>query len=341
MPPVAATRVVVADDDRFMRRILCDALEHAGMEVVATATDGDQALETCARHAPDAMTLDLAMPGMGGIDVLRELRRRGAATPVVVVSAFSASAGRRALDCLQEGAVELVSKPDDGDLAGFSRRLCDTVRGAVRARRAPPEPRGEPAVAAAARVVRSSRLLVIASSTGGPRALMALVPALPPRVGAGGLIVQHMPPRFTRTLAARLDRASALTVREAAARDRLRGDTLLMAPGGAHLRLAGRRTTALSDEPEIGALRPRADLTIADAARRHGEQVVLVVLTGMGDDGVAGARQVRAAGGRVLVEAASTCVVHGMPRAVARAGLADAELPLDELPAAIAEELAR
>lgn len=186
----------------------------------------------------------------------------------------------------------------------------------------------------------ASRVVVIAASTGGPRALSALVPALPAPLGAGTVIVQHLPSGFTAPLAKRLDETARLRVREAVDGDVLRPELALLAPGGAHLRLNAAGVAALSDAPEIGGLKPRADLTIADAARAFGERTVLVVLTGMGNDGLEGAEAVRRRGGRVLVEAASTCTVYGMPRAVEEAQLADAVLPLGELPDAIAAEVA-
>ena len=182
------------------------------------------------------------------------------------------------------------------------------------------------------------RVVVIAASTGGPRALGELVPKLPAPLGAGTLIVQHLPSGFTAPLAHRLDRSARLRVREAGDGDLLDPRVALLAPGGAHLRLTAAGMTAISDAPEVGGLRPRADLTIADAARAFGARTVLVVLTGMGNDGLEGAEEVRRRGGRVLVEAESTCTVYGMPRAVEEANLADAVLPLGELPAAIAAE---
>jgi two-component system chemotaxis response regulator CheB len=153
------------------------------------------------------------------------------------------------------------------------------------------------------------------------------------------MLVQHMPSGFTASLAARLDRFSELSVREARAGDQLEPGSLLMAPGGLHLRLGTDGVARLTEEDPIGGLRPRADLTIVDAARLFGERVLLVVLTGMGRDGLEGAKAVRKAGGRILVEAERTCTVYGMPRAVAEAGLSNATLPLDELAAAISEEV--
>ncbi|WP_053226816.1 chemotaxis-specific protein-glutamate methyltransferase CheB [Solirubrobacter soli] len=347
-----AQRVVVADDSRLMRRILSDALARQGFDVVATAADGDEALAACNQFRPDAMTLDLHMPGLDGIGVLKALRAGKAANvPVVVVSAFSPAHGARAVDALAEGAMELVAKPAMGEsmaefTAELSKKVGDAaVAGKLRARRpravAPrrvaTRPPVRPTAAAAARP-GTKKFVVIASSTGGPKALGELIPKLPAPLGTGSLIVQHMPPGFTASLAARLDGMSRLTVKEAVGNEAMDPRHMYLAPGGSHLRMGEDRKIRLSDEAPMGGLRPRADLTIADAAKLYGNQLVLVVLTGMGKDGLDGARAVKQAGGRILVEAESTCVVYGMPRAVAEAGLADEILPLHELPAAIARE---
>ncbi len=337
-------RIVVADDSRLMRRMLADALGRQGFDVVATAADGDEALAACREHRPDAMTLDLAMPGMDGLGVLRALRdSRATRVPTVVVSAFSPAHGARAVDALAEGAFDLVAKPTIGEsMSTFTDELSRKVEAAAHSGRV----RRPAAVARPARRESHPRrrggapVVVIASSTGGPKALADLVPELPATVGAGVLMVQHMPPGFTASLAARLDAASRLSVREATGGELLSPGVALMAPGGSHLRVGPDRRPRLSEEAPIGGLRPRADLTIADAAGVYGPRVLLVVLTGMGRDGLEGAKAVRAAGGRVLAEAESTCTVYGMPRAVAEAGLADEVLPLDELAAAIAREAA-
>jgi two-component system chemotaxis response regulator CheB len=342
-------RIVVADDSRLMRRMLSDALGRQGFDVVATAADGDEALAACRQHRPDALTLDLAMPGMNGIGVLRALREgRAEPVPVVVVSAFSPAHGAHAVDALAEGAFDLVPKPAFGEeLHTFAAELGRKVEAAAhsgrsrrRAVRSAPRREGgtHPRVR---RALTGKRLVVIACSTGGPRALGELIPRLPSPLGAGTLIVQHMPPGFTASLATRLDASSPLTVSEAKGDEAPAADTALLAPGGSHLRLGADRRSQLSDSAPMGGLRPRADLTIADAARVYGAGVLLVVLTGMGRDGLEGAKAVRAAGGHILVEAESTCTVYGMPRAVADAGLADEVLPLDELAAAIVREAGR
>ena len=338
-------RVVVADDSRLMRRMLSDALGRQGFDVVATAADGDEALAACRSHRPDAMTLDLHMPGMDGLGVLRALREgKAEPVPVVVVSAFSPAHGARAVDALAEGAFELVAKPAFGEpLETFTSELGRKVgeaahSGRVRRPLAQPIAR-RPEHPPVRRTVVGKKVVVIACSTGGPKALGDLIPKLPSPLGAGTLIVQHMPPGFTASLATRLDAASKLNVVEAAGGETLDPAVALLAPGGAHLRLNGTRHAQLSDDAPVGGLKPRADFTIEDAAKQFGARMLLVVLTGMGRDGLEGAKAVRAAGGRILVEAESTCTVYGMPRAVAEAGLADAVLPLDQLADAIAKEL--
>jgi two-component system, chemotaxis family, protein-glutamate methylesterase/glutaminase len=336
----AGRRIVVADDSRLMRRMLSDALGRQGFDVVATAADGDEALTACREHRPDALTLDLAMPGLDGLGVLRALRDgRAASLPVVVVSAFSPAHGARAVDALAEGAFDLVAKPAFGEpLETFTSELGRKVGEAAHSTRvrrpAPRRTERRPSH----RPATGRKLVVIACSTGGPRALGELIPRLPAPLGAGTLIVQHMPPGFTASLASRLDGASALTVREAKGGELPAPGTVLLAPGGSHLRLEADRRMRLSADEAVGGLRPRADFTIEDAARLYGQRLLLVVLTGMGRDGLEGAKAVRAAGGRVLCEAESSCTVYGMPRAVVEAGLADDTLPLGELAAAIAQE---
>ncbi|MBV9606594.1 MAG: chemotaxis-specific protein-glutamate methyltransferase CheB [Solirubrobacterales bacterium] len=359
MSTTSPVRVVVADDSALMRNIVTQSLTKAGLEVVGSARDGDEALALCERERPDAMTLDLTMPGLDGLGVLRILRERtDTSIPVVVVSAFSAAHGARAVDALAEGAFDLVSKPTANEsLDSFIDALGTKVKQAAASRRKPraaassggavtaprpapwaprppaPTPRRSPARS------KVARLVVIATSTGGPRALAALVPKLPAPLGVGTLIVQHMPAGFTGSLATRLNGSSALNVIEATGGEAVDPRIALLAPGGMHLRLADDgRTAVLSDEAPIGGLRPRADLLIQDAARIYRDRLLLVVLTGMGNDGLAGAREVRRHGGRILVESEETCTVYGMPRAIVDGGLADEVHDLGRLAEVIASE---
>ena len=361
----ARVRAVVCDDSPFMRKLLSDALSACGVEVVGQAADGGQALEACARLRPDVLTLDLQMPGVSGMEVLRRLPPGGPG--VIVVSAYTAEGSALAVEALSIGAAEVVRKPGvDTPLARFAADLGASVQAAAAAARrtgrsgpaspppatavrppaartvAPPRAVGPPAARRApappAFVGASRRLhrplVVIVSTTGGPRALAELVPRLPNPCGAGVVIIQHMPPGFTGSLANRLDAVSRLNVREAVNGDHIDASTALLAPGGFHLRLRA-SSVSLTEDPPVGGLRPRADVTIEDAARDWVDRCVLVVLTGMGNDGTRGARALKAAGGVVLAESEESCVVFGMPRAIQEAGLSDIVQPIEGLPAAL------
>lgn len=342
---MSAARVVVADDSAFMRRLISDVLTRAGIEVVAEVANGREAIEACRLHEPDVLSLDLAMPEVDGIEVLRKLRSMQHLR-IVVVSSFSEEGGVRAVDALAQGAFELVPKTSSGGkLQDFLDDLLVKVKGAIQDTHSRPrEPIAAP-LPPAPRIPRkklkrdgprNGRIVVIAASTGGPRALTTVAKELVAPIGKGLLIVQHMPSGFTQSLAARLDSYCGLEIREAVAGDKIKPTHGYVAQGGRHLRIR-RNRVELSNEAAIGGLRPCADVTIADVVTEFGGDVVLAVLTGMGRDACRGARLVRDAGGVVIAEHADTTTVYGMPRAVIEAGLADAVLPIAEIGAAITE----
>jgi two-component system chemotaxis response regulator CheB len=341
-------RVLVCDDSPLQRRVITDLLTDGGLEVVGEARDGVDLLDKVRVLRPDVVTLDVEMPRRNGLEALRDLMRE-MPTPVVMVSTLTGRSSRESVEALSVGAVDVVQKPalrlSPGSWEPVRDELVRKVSAAggarARALARTPAPARPGAELAARAKAAGGALVVIATSTGGPRALAAVVPRLPSPLGAGVLIVQHMPVGFTRSLAERLDADSALTVREAGRSDEIRPDTALLAPAGSHLEVPARGRVRLSDAPPIGALRPRADVTLSTAARHYGAGVLAVVLTGMGDDGLTGARAVKSAGGRLLAEDESTCVVWGMPRAVTAAGLTDAVMPLEAMPLAIAEAVAR
>lgn len=337
-------RVVIADDSAFMRRLISDVLTRANMDVVAIAGNGREAIEACREFEPDVLSLDLAMPEVDGIEVLRALRTMRDLR-IVVVSSFSEGEGARAVDALTGGAFDLVPKQSSsGKLQDFLDDLLAKVQAASN------EPHHERARVAkladlhltpTRRIRRKrpiastgSRLVIIAASTGGPRALTTVVSRLPAMLGQGLLIVQHMPSGFTKSLAARLDAYSEMHITEAGDGVRITTGEGFVAPGGRHMRLKGHRIK-LSDEPPVTGLRPCADITITDAVNEYGPNIVLAVLTGMGRDACAGARLVSEAGGLVIAEHGSTTTVNGMPKAVIDAGLADAVAPIAEIADAI------
>lgn len=336
----------MADDSAFMRRLISDVLAREGMTVVAEAANGREAIDACRRFEPDVLSLDLAMPEVDGIGVMRKLRPMRQ-MKIVVVSSFSEQGGGRAVDALAEGAFDLVPKrAEGGKLQDFLDDLLSKVKAATfeRPTRDPATATLPPPAPSAPRRKLSrqkahplgKKLVLIASSTGGPRALTLVSRKFPTELGQGLVIVQHMPAGFTRSLAMRLDAESHLSISEASQGERIDAAHGWVAPGGSHLRIR-RKRFELSDDPPVGGLRPCADITISDAVESFGGNIVLGVLTGMGRDACMGAKLVKEAGGVVIVEHGDTTTVNGMPRAVTEAGYADAVLPIDEIGDALVE----
>ncbi|MBI3964332.1 MAG: chemotaxis response regulator protein-glutamate methylesterase [Chloroflexi bacterium] len=316
------------------------------IEVLDTARDGLDALVKIERLQPDVVTLDVEMPNLDGLSALRLLMERFP-RPVVMFSSLTAAGTDATVQALSLGAADFLCKPSGQSSAGISaiaEELVSKVKRAARARirrplavtpvrlpvsPAPRLPIGDPA---------PTRLLVVGSSTGGPRALAELMGALPSDLGCAIVIVQHLPAGFTRSLAERLNQLSPLEITEARDGDILTVGRALLAPGDFHLKL-GTRRVALDMGPRRHGVRPSVDTTLEDAAAVFGGSVLGVILTGMGEDGAAGAGAVKAVGGRVLAEDESTCAVFGMPHAVITAGHADEVVPLDRMAAAIVRHL--
>jgi two-component system, chemotaxis family, protein-glutamate methylesterase/glutaminase len=321
-------RVLVVDDSAFARTTLSRLLRASGkLEVVGTASDGEVALHRIAELDPDVVTLDLTMPEVDGIAVLRRLagRRR----PRVIVVSISGIDTELGAEALSLGAVDLVSKPtaraterlrEIGDEL-VAKILAVTSRAVVA-----PAP-----IATAA--VPGSELVMIGTSTGGPQALYRLLAALPANLAAPVTIVLHIPVGYTDTIAKRLDKNSPLDVVEATNDLLLRPGLVVLARGGAHLRVVKRGGQLYTEVSPIPArsFTPSVDELFSSGARAVGRRALGVVLTGMGDDGVEGARAIAAAGGALLTESAATCVVHGMPRSVDEAGLGAVSVSLDRI----------
>lgn len=336
-------RVLIVDDSAFTRKVLRELLEMApGVTVVGTARDGLDALEKIAELAPDVVTLDLVMPGLDGVGVLHALRRPDA--PRVIAVSSSDADSDLGIAALQSGAVELVHKPTNlasDRLYEIASELGAKVIAAAAARpltlaQAPAPPL--PALPAPTRV----GLVVIGTSTGGPQALTHLLPALPRDFPAPIAIALHIPAGYTDALARRLDALSAIRVVEAAEGLALTPGMAAIAPGGQHLTLYRRDTrllTHVTGEPATSLYRPSVNLLFEAAAQAMGSQVLGVVLTGMGDDGLLGARAICRAGGRIVNEAEPSCIVYGMPRAVQEAGLSCAEAPIGAMAELIARQL--
>jgi two-component system chemotaxis response regulator CheB len=341
-------RVLVVDDSAFLRKVVSQMLSRSPLiQVVATARDGEEALELVEKHRPDVVTLDLMMPGMDGVGFLKEQRRRGP-VPVVVCS-IAHDSGELALGALDAGAVDFVQKPtalatekvfEIADelvakvtaAAGVHMSRVETTLGAPAAP-ADAEPR-EPRAAAA-------DLVVIGISTGGPQALRHVIPQLPADFPVPVAMVLHMPVGYTELYAKRLDEISRLRVVEAREGDVVRAGTAYLAPAGRHLTFVRAADGSVRAHLDVRPLdtphRPAVDVLFRSAAEVYGARVLGVVMTGMGQDGLLGAAHVKAQGGRIITEAESSCVVYGMPRAVDEASLSDRSVPLDRMASSIVE----
>ena len=335
-------RVLVVDDSAFARKVLREALSRSDrIEVVGTARDGLEALEKIAELSPEVVTLDLVMPNLDGLELLRALPSAGSSR-VVVVSVSDADS-ERGVEALQAGAVQIVHKPTalaTDRLYELSDELVEAVVAAAQARPTPPSVAAERQL----KSVAPSRtgIVVVGTSTGGPQALTRLLTALPGDFPVPMAVVLHIPVGYTEPMARRLDGVCAVEVREAAEGLELRPGRVILAQAGMHLKLArqdGAMVARLDVNPSSSPHRPAVDVLFASAAAEYGPSALGVVLTGMGDDGLAGARAIRARRGRVLTESESSCIVYGMPRSVHEAGLSEAEAPLEEMAALIARHL--
>ncbi|WP_408888836.1 chemotaxis-specific protein-glutamate methyltransferase CheB [Myxococcus faecalis] len=331
----APIRVLVVDDSAFARKVLKQVLSNApDIQVVDTARDGLDALEKVAELSPDVLTLDLVMPNLDGLGVLRALSSMELAPRVVVVS----SAGEEselAVAALQNGAVELVHKPTalaTDRLYELGAELVEKVRVAARAARRPVASPVAPSSFASPDALPPARqLVVVGTSTGGPQALTKLLSELPADFPAPMALALHIPPGYTEAVARRLDALCPLEVREAEDGMELFPGRVVLARAGQHLKVERHGALSLvrlDRHPLRMPHHPSVDVLFQSAARVWGKDTVGVVLTGMGDDGRDGARAIREAGGVVLTESESSCVVYGMPRAVDDAGLATASAPL-------------
>jgi two-component system chemotaxis response regulator CheB len=363
MPPIS---VLVVDDSVVVRRLVAEVLNSdQDIDVVGTAPNGQIALAKIPQLNPDVISLDVEMPVMDGLETLRELRKNFPDLPVIMFSTLTDRGAAATLEALELGAQDYVTKPANvgsvqASMASVREQLVPKIkalhRHSPRGRADALLPRqtgwapaaaGSPAPSTVLRAVEPTQpvdVVLLGVSTGGPDALATVLPALPATFPVPVLVVQHMPPTFTRLLAQRLDGRSALEVREAQDGDVVRPGQVLVAPGDFHLRLlrGGRGVVARLDQgtPE-NFCRPSVDVLFRSAAQVYGASCLAVVLTGMGTDGARGSGDIVAAGGQVVAQDQATSVVWGMPGAVAQAGLASELLPLSDVASALERRTAR
>ena len=341
-------RVLLVDDSVVIRQLLTKTLaEDPAIEVIGTASNGKCALARIDQSVPDIVVMDVEMPEMTGLEALVEIRKKSPNLPVIMFSTLTAKGAATTLDALMLGASDYVTKPSNiGSVGAAIERvradLVPKIKSLCRIVTAPPSApkvaKSSPVRPALTLSARTPEAIVIGVSTGGPRALATLLPGLKPGLGVPVFIVQHMPPVFTKSLADHLAASSGLDVVEAKAGDEARPGRIFVAPGGYHMRLERRGlrvVTAIDQEPPENFCRPAVDVLFRSAAAVYGPALLGVVLTGMGQDGFRGSRDIVDKGGRVLAQDQATSVVWGMPSFVAEAGLADLLLPIDRIAAEI------
>ncbi|MCK5659754.1 MAG: chemotaxis response regulator protein-glutamate methylesterase [Methanosarcinales archaeon] len=360
-----AIRALVVDDSAFMRKVISDILnQDPNINVIATARNGQDAVEKVERLKPDVVTLDNEMPVLSGLNALGYIMSE-CPTPVVMLSSVDEKAADITLTAFEYGAVDFIQKPsgsislDIGEMADHIRAQVKiaasvdlrklgfmeehvkktvkpkavkkvdvastkTTKKAVSANGTAPTP------------VYTRKILAIASSTGGPRALEQVIPKLPRNLNAAVLVVQHMPAGFTASLSQRLDSQSELRVKEAQDGDIVQEGVVLLAPGNYHMEIVQKEVNgimkevvALNQRPREQGVRPCANILFQSIAPIYGSNILSVVLTGMGVDGADGVAEIKSRGGRAISEDQSSCVVYGMPKAIADRGLADSVVPLD------------
>lgn len=334
-------RVLVVDDSALMRKLIPQILEaDPSIEVVGTAMDGNFCLKKIEELKPNVVTLDLEMPGMNGIDTLKEIMRSHR-LPVIVVSSHSTEGASVTLKALGLGAFDFVTKPQDvsAHMGETAAELIAKIHAAAGCKivrpgtfQAPARPEKIPAGNT------PSRLVAIGISTGGPQALEYLLAQLPPDFPGAIVVVQHMPEGFTDMFARRLDELCSLQVKEAQSGDMLLAGRVLICPGSRHVkvkRLAMGDVVILNEEERVNGHRPSADVLFNSVAEEFGPLAVAVLMTGMGDDGAQGLGAVKKAGGMTIAQSEESCVVFGMPKAAIERGYATRVVALDGLSATL------
>jgi len=352
--PPRPIRVLIVDDSFFMRTVLSKLLaETGGIEIVGQARSGKDAIEKNISLEPDVVTLDVEMPEMNGLEALRRMMETRP-VPIVMLSAHTETGAEIAVRALEMGAVECVGKPSGSVSVDIHRVMDELVSKISAAARSRPRLQGVPSVEfetivpptppAGRRSQPADRIVAVASSTGGPKALNELVRCLPEELPAALLVVQHMSLGFTRALAKRLGLAGRLPVEEARLGEILMEGQVYVAPAGQHLLIEGQPgayRVVLQDGPPRNGVKPAADVLMSSVAAVAGPKSVGIVLTGMGKDGMRGLDDMRKAGARTYAQDEASCVVYGMPKAAVESGAAEQQLTIPGIAEAVVRDLGR
>lgn len=363
-------KILVVDDAIVYRKIISEILsEIPGVEIVGTASNGKTAIARIASLRPDLITLDIDMPGMDGIEVLEEINRLAYNVGVIMLSSLTHEGGEITIKALELGAFDFIPKPELDSmeankqyirqhftpmLRSFAdrREIKKILSGQLLYKSKEPKKISDTAIAGhvpkpAVSLERHfgkkrkapSEIVAIGISTGGPKALTTLVPAIPANINIPILIVQHMPPLFTQSLAKSLDSKSALRVKEAQDEDLLIPNTIFIAPGGKQMKIEQRengvKTIRICDDPPENSCKPSVDYLFRSVAELFGEKATGVIMTGMGSDGSLGIEAMRARGAFIIAQDEASCTVFGMPKKPIESGLVDIISPLEHIAAEI------
>jgi two-component system chemotaxis response regulator CheB len=352
------TTVLIVDDSALYRQSIHNVLRDIKeVKVVGVANNGVEALEKIEKLAPDLLTLDVQMPDMDGIEVLRQIKRRGLPSGAIMVSSLTAEGAQVTTDALLEGAFDFVLKPSSQDSSSNRRQLRDALAEKIAAYRGSSSTRGRfhrslarrpvaagDVVEAAPAPQAACRAVILVASTGGPEALKLVLPRIPAEFPVPVLVVQHMPAQYTSSLAARLDPMCELHVLEGRDAMEAIGGQIIIAPGARQMKVqcdGAKMLVRVTEDPPENGVRPAADFLIRSVCSVLGGNALVVIMTGMGKDGLRGCQQLKQAGGHVFAQHRDDCVVYGMPKAVIDANLADRILPLGKIAPAMVRHLHR
>lgn len=333
--------VLIVDDSHFVTSVLSKKLEtDPDIKVVGIAHNGVEAVKKVKELRPDVITLDVVMPLMDGLGALEQIMSE-CPTPVIMLSAFTNEGGTTTIKALELGAVDFFLKPgvlnistNDSMLDSLLTKIKEAANTKIIIIKQPPAIEKndtiEPAASHDSRF-DPNKIVIIGCSTGGPRALLEVLPLLPDDFNVPVLIVQHMPPMFTKSLAERLNKLSRISVKEAQEGDIVSPKTALLAPGGYHMTITRGKRIKLDRRPPMWGVRPCIDITMESIAEVYRATVVGVILTGMGVDGTKGASMIKSAGGKIIAQDESTSAVYGMPCSVFKAGYTDKVAPIQKI----------
>lgn len=365
---VQKVSVMVVDDSALMRKMISDMINmEDDMEVIAIARNGEELLEKLKKQVPDVITLDIEMPKMNGIEALKKIMELKIPTKVIMISSLTQDGAEETMECLENGAIDFVPKPSgsislninvvreilvskirgirfvrktssinntkDVDIKEDKKREIHRVSTVLKIRERDSMPK-----AIRSKEIGNKKILaiVMGASTGGPKALFNVITNLPEKLGVPVLVVQHMPEGFTKAFAERLDKFSKVKVVEAREGMSVEKDVVYIAPGGKHMEISRNKTITLNLEPPMWGVRPAVDKLFISGAKVYGENLLGIILTGMGRDGADGIIEVKKAGGATISEDESTCIIYGMPKAAYETNMIDEVIPLYDISKRIA-----